>query len=48
MRNRYRRPCIYAAYQVFGSFGQAVSEEKIKKNDPSETRIAYGATCLSQ
>jgi hypothetical protein len=26
----------------FGSFGQAVSEEKIKKNDPSETRIAYG------
>ena len=47
MRNRYRRPGIYAAYQVFGSFGQAVSEEKIKKNDPSETRIAYGGHSFS-
>jgi hypothetical protein len=26
---------------------QAVSEEKIKKNDPSETRIAYGAIVLA-
>ena len=26
----------------FGSFGQADSEEKIKKNLPSETRIACG------
>ena len=27
----------------FGSFGQAVSEEKIKKNRQSETRIACGS-----
>jgi hypothetical protein len=32
---------------IFGSFGQAVSEEKIKKNDPSERRIAYGGHVCS-
>jgi hypothetical protein len=31
----------------FGSFGQAVSEEKIKKNDPSERIIAYGGHVFS-
>jgi hypothetical protein len=32
---------------IFGSFGRAVSEEKIKKNDPSERRIAYDGHVFS-
>jgi hypothetical protein len=30
------------SFRRFGSFGQAVSEEKIKKIGQSETRIACG------
>jgi hypothetical protein len=32
----------FSNIQSFGSFGQTVSEEKIKKIGQSETRIAYG------
>jgi hypothetical protein len=43
MSTLYRGPSIDACYQVFGSFGQAVSEEKILKkltNQKQELPVA--------
>ena len=43
MSNIYRGPSIYASYQVVGSFGQAVWEEKILEIGQPETRISCDA-----
>jgi hypothetical protein len=42
MSNLYRRPSIDDSYQIFGTFRNQVSEEKILK----ETRIACGGHVL--
>ena len=48
MSNLYRGPSIWCFLPSFGSFGQAVSEEKIfLEIDQSETRISCGGhVCL--
>jgi hypothetical protein len=44
MSNLYRRPPILCILPNFGSFGQAVSEEKLffLEINQSETRVAFG------
>jgi predicted GIY-YIG superfamily endonuclease len=46
MSNLNRGPAIDASYQVFGSFGQAVSEEKILKNRPIRNKNCLWWPCL--
>jgi hypothetical protein len=44
--NLYRGSSIDASYQVIGSFGQAVSEEKILKNRPIRNKNCLWQPCL--
>ena len=44
--NNYRGPSIDASYKVFGTFGKAVSEEKIKKNRPIRNKNCLWRPCL--
>jgi hypothetical protein len=46
MSNLYRGLSIDASYQVLGSFGQAVSEEKIFKNRPIRNKNCLWRPCL--
>ena len=46
MSKLYRGPSIDASYHVFGSFGQAVSEEKILKNRPIRNKNCLWWPCL--
>ena len=46
MSNLYRGPTIDASYHVFGSFGQAISEEKIFLNRPIRNKNFLWWPCL--
>jgi hypothetical protein len=46
MSNLYREPSIDASYKVSGSFGQAVSGEKIFKNRPIRNKNCLWRPCL--
>jgi hypothetical protein len=46
MSNLHRGLSIDASYQVLGSFGQAVSEEKIFKNRPIRNKNCLWRPCL--
>ena len=47
MSNLYREPSIDASYQVSGSFGKAVSEEKIFfRNKPIRNKNCLWWPCL--
>ena len=45
--NLYRAPSIYCFIPSFGSFGQAVSEKKIFKNQPIRNKHCLWRPCLS-